>query len=387
MFTESELYWKRVAVRLIFFANGFAVATWAPLVPMIKINMSIADDVMGLLLLCVGIGSLGSMPLSGGLAQRFGCRKVITVSFLVNLLGLLALCFNADFWLLPILLLLLGASMGLVDVTMNIDAVIVEKMSRKNVMSGFHGMWSAGGFVGASVFSLWLTQGLSHWTSTCIACIIDLIIFAFCFKHLLDFGSMDDEAKGNSKKPLITIPRGMVAFMGIIICISYLSEGAIMDWSGILLAEVQGIDISLAALGFSSFSMSMLICRLTGDMIVSKLGERRVILGGGIIAIIGFAIVIAGFDFLISMLGFFLIGIGLANIVPVIYTQMGKQHDMPLSQAVAGASTMGYLGSLMGPAIMGFVASATNLYMSFCMLVVLLVIQFFTARYIFRKLE
>lgn len=387
MFSENELYWKRVAVRLIFFVCGFLTATWAPLVPMLKQKMAISDDVMGMLLLCVGIGSLGFMPLSGTLARKFGCQKVITFSVTVIITILLAICHNESLTLLPILLLIFGASMGMLDVTMNLDAVIVERLSKKNVMSGFHGMWSVGCFAGASLFSILMTYGLNHWYSTVTDCIIGLVVFLSCFKHLLTYGADKDETESSGKKSIIAIPRGIVVFMGIITCISFLVEGAIMDWSGILLTEVQGMDLSLAATGFSAFSMSMLIFRLTGDMIVAKLGEKPVIMGGISISIMGFLLIISGINYITTLLGFFLIGIGASNIVPIIYSQLANQKDMPISQAVSAASSMGYLGILMGPAVIGFVSKATNLYTAFGMLLVLLVIQFITTRYVFNKLN
>ena len=150
--------------------------------------------------------------------------------------------------------------------------------------------------------------------------------------------------------------------------------------------EEHNVDMSLAATGFMVFSAAMLLIRLTGDTIVTKLGDKAVAVGGSILALMGFLLLIFGFNAILLYTGFFLIGIGSANIVPIFFSLMGKQQDMPVNTAVPAVSTMGYLGILMGPAAIGFIAAHTNLLFSFGFLSLLVFLQTLIARYVYKKL-
>ncbi len=158
-----------------------------------------------------------------------------------------------------------------------------------------------------------------------------------------------------------------------------------MDWGGVLLTTMKGFDMSMAGVGFTIFSAAMLIMRLTGDWAVTKLGGKVITVGGGFIACGGFLLLVFAPINILLYLGFFLIGIGSANIVPVFFSMMGKQKEMPVAQAVSSVSTMGYMGILAGPAAIGFVANSTSLYVSFLMLAALVFVQAMLSRYVYSK--
>ncbi|MBR2287997.1 MAG: MFS transporter, partial [Clostridia bacterium] len=180
-------------------------------------------------------------------------------------------------------------------------------------------------------------------------------------------------------------PKGVVVFVGLAAFISFLAEGAVMDWSGVFLTTVRGLDISLAGTGFTVFSAAMLTMRLLGDRTVQWLGQRLVVLGGSLLSLAGFILVIVAEGSLPLYAGFFLIGFGGANIVPVFFSILGRQNDMPIGMAVPAVSTMGYLGILMGPAAIGFLAHQTSLYAAFGMLAALMAIQFVIGWHVYRK--
>ena len=177
----------------------------------------------------------------------------------------------------------------------------------------------------------------------------------------------------------------MVVFIGMVAFVYFLVEGAVMDWSGVFLTSVKQFDMSMAGVGFTVFSAAMLIMRLAGDWTVNRLGAPVVTIGGGLLACAGFVLLMWAPAAWLLYAGFFIIGIGSANIVPVFYSLMGRQKVMPLNQAVSAASTMGYLGILMGPALIGFVADSTNLYVSFGMLGALAFSQAVIAKYVMRS--
>ena len=361
------------ATRAIFFVGGFGAASWAPLVPLLKARLGIAEDVLGMLLLCIGIGSLLTMPLSGAAAVRLGCRRVLTAAGLVYGALLLALCTVSSFQLAIPLLLIFGATMGCIDVVVNIQA-------GRRLMSGMHALWSVGGFAGAGLFGIWVgTFSLTTLASTGIAAAVIVLVTLAASRHLLPYG-------GDAGGKLLALPKGIVTFVGIIACIAFLVEGAIMDWGGVFLTTVRHFDMALAGTGFTVFSAAMLTMRLLGDWTVQKLGQERVVIGGSLLAVAGFLFIIFAPTVVLLYLGFFFIGVGCANVVPVFFSLLGKQHVMPISLAVPAVSTLGYLGILMGPAAIGFIAHQTSLYAAFTLLAVLVLLQAVIAAYVYRNI-
>ena len=368
------------ATRAVFFIGGFGAASWAPLVPLLKARLDITEDVLGLLLLCIGIGSLLTMPISGMASNHWGCRRVLTAASVAYAALLVVLCLIPTMGLTIPVLLIFGAVMGSIDVVVNIQAVLVEKAAGRRIMSGMHALWSVGGFAGAGLYGVWVgSLGLTPLVSTLIAAGLILIIIAFFSRHLLPYG-------GGGGGRLLAIPRGIVAFIGAIALISFLVEGAIMDWGGVFLTQAKGFDLALAGSAFTVFSAAMLIMRLVGDKAVTKLGQKKVILGGVLLAFLGFLLIIFAPGAVPMFSGFFLVGIGGANVVPVFFSLMGKQKEMPLGLAVPAVSTLGYLGILMGPAAIGFLAHATSLYAAFGFLAILTAAEGLIAAYVYKKL-
>ena len=367
------------ATRAFFFIGGFGSASWAPLVPVLRERLAIGDDVLGLLLLCIGIGSLATMPLSSALSARLGCRRVLVATGILFACTLLAVTLVDSLWTAVPVILVFGALMGCLDVVINVAAVIVEKGIGRRIMSGMHAFWSLGGFVGAGLYGVWVgVLGLTAFQSTAIAAGIVLALTVGFGRNLIPYGG-----GGGS---LIAIPRGIVVFVGITAFIAFLSEGAVMDWSGVYLTVVRGMDLALAGVGFSVFSAAMLTMRFLGDRVVQRIGQRPVAVGGALLTLVGILLIMfAPVDALLYF-GFFAIGIGSANIVPVFFSLMGRQNVMPIGTAVSAVSTMGYLGILAGPAAIGFISSATNLQTAFGMLAVLSIAQAAVGFYVFKKM-
>ena len=367
------------ATRAIFFVSGFGAASWAPLVPVLRERLVIGDDLLGILLLCIGIGSLLAMPLAGVLAERVGCRRVLIVAAVLYAAALLSVCMVDSFWVAVPVILFFGGLMGCVDVVMNIAAVVVEQGLGRRIMSGMHAFWSLGGFVGAGLYGVWVALfGLTAFQSTVIAALLMLVLTAVFGRNLIPYGG--------GGGTLIAVPRGIVVFIGVATFIAFLSEGAVMDWGGVYLTTVRGMDLSLAGMGFSVFSAAMLLMRFLGDRTVQRFGARPIAVGGALLSVVGLLLIMFAPVDALLYLGFFAIGVGSANIVPVFFSLMGRQSVMPVGTAVSAVSTMGYLGILAGPAAIGFVSSVTNLMTAFGMLVVLGILQAIVGLYVFRKM-
>ena len=378
---KKEIGMREVhAARAFFFIGGFGTATWAPLVPLLRERLMVGDDVLGMLLLCIGVGSLLTMPLSGALAMRLGCRRVVmTASILFAAILLLVSCVDALSLAVPIVLIF-GAVMGCIDVVVNIVAVLVEKGIGRRIMSGMHAFWSLGGFAGAGLYGVWVgLLGLTPFQSTAIAAGLILLLTAVYGRHLIPYGG--------GGGALLALPRGIIVFVGMTAFIAFLSEGAVMDWGGVYLTTVRGMELALAGTGYSVFSAAMLTMRFLGDRVVQRIGALLVAVGGALLAFGGILLVMfAPVDALLYV-GFFAIGIGSANIVPVFFSLMGRQNVMPVSAAVSAVSTMGYLGILAGPAAIGFVSSLTTLQTAFAMLAALSILQAAIGLYVFKRIK
>jgi predicted MFS family arabinose efflux permease len=366
---------EHIATRLIFFVSGCAMATWAPLIPLVKARASLDEATLGILLLCLGGGSIAAMPVAGMLSARIGCRRTILLATLLICLSLPFLATAVQLPLLFIALLVFGAGIGALDCVMNIQAVIVERASDKSMMSGFHGLFSVGNIAGAAGATLLLALGLSPLATT--LCVVALLILSIglSLSGLLSYGS-------KSNNPHFALPRGIVLFIGILCFIAFLTEGAMLDWSAVFLITERNIDPSYAGLGFTVFATTMTIGRLTGDKIVNRFGGQNVIMAGGLLAALGLLISILAPTWHIALAGYALIGAGCSNIVPVLFSAVGRQKTMPESIAIPAITTMGYAGILVGPAFLGFIAQASSLATAFAGIVILLLAVAFSSRYI-----
>lgn len=355
------------STRAAFFVAGFGMAAWAPLVPFAKDRLAVDDGALGLLLLCLGAGSIATMPLAGALAARFGCRRVIWAASLVMCIALPLLATAGTVPLLAAALLLFGAGVGTVDVVINIQAVIVERTAPRAVMSGFHGLFSVGGIAGAAGVSavLW-AAGSPLLATLCVAALIVATLLAFGHA-LLPYG-------GDRGGPAFALPRGIVLLIGGLCFVTFLAEGAMLDWSALILTALHDLDPVRAGLGYAVFSVAMTAGRLSGDRIVRAFGGRMVLLCGGLCAASGMALAVLAPSPLSALAGFTLVGAGASNIVPVLYSALGRQRAMPANLAVGAVTTLGYSGILAGPAGIGFAAHAAGLQAAFLGVAALLLI-------------
>jgi predicted MFS family arabinose efflux permease len=356
--TAGSLRAQQQATRAVFFVPGFALAAWAPLVPYVKAKAGLDAAVLGMVLLCLGSGSLLAMPLAGAFTARRGCRTVLVATVLLMCLTFPALSLATSAWLLGLTLFGFGAAVGAMDCTMNVQAVMVERDSRQVMMSGFHAFYSIGGFAGAATMTTLLTVGLAP-PSACLAIVaVILVLSTWSSRHW----RTDRAAR---EGPVVALPRGAVLFIGVLCLILFLAEGSVVDWSAVFLHEQQGVPVSRAGLGFALFSAAMTATRLLGDVLVQRLGRRRTVAFGGVCAFVGFLVAtrVAAWD--VALVGYLLVGLGCANAVPVLFSLAGRQRDMPPSLAIPAVTTMGYAGVLAGPALIGFLAQATSLAAAF----------------------
>jgi MFS family permease len=350
---------QRRATRLIFLLCGMAQSAWAPLVPYAKARVHANDQHFGLLLLCFGAGSLLSMPTMGALASRYGCKRLIQCSAGAIFLGLLAVSVAPSSTLLGLSLFLFGGSIGAIDVVMNMQAVLVEKPSGESLMSGFHGLYSVGGFAGALLMSglLWLNTpaGVAALIIAAVLCALLLLANS----ALLPYGE-----EQHSESTGFTWPGHYVIFLALLGFIMMLAEGSMLDWSAVFLVDKVGLLEKNAGIGYTAFSIAMTLSRFGGKYIIQSIGRRWTMTAGALLAASGFVLVASLANPAASIFGFTLIGLGAANLVPLVFTLVSESGGT-LSSNISLVSTVGYTGILTGPAVIGFVVHAKGFGVAF----------------------
>jgi predicted MFS family arabinose efflux permease len=363
----------RLATRLAFLVAGFGIACWAPLVPFARQRLAVGDATLGLLLLCIGIGSVVAMQFTGMLSDRCGAKPAIVVSGLGLTAILPFLAIVTTPLTLAVALLGFGASLGSLDVAMNIHAVEVERAAGRPLMSGFHALFSIGGFAGSSLMTFLLSAHFAPLTSTLCCAAIMLVATMLAWPRLL--------AGAQGKKgPLFVMPRGIVLLIAGLAAAAFLAEGALLDWSALLITSIGLVSASKGGVGYMLFAIAMTIGRLTGDAVTARVGDRATFFWGGVLAVAGFTVLLTAPWKALAMAGFLLIGLGAANIVPVLFRKAGSQKVMPAALAISAMTTTGYVGVLAGPAAIGFVSKAVGLHNAFWMPAVLLCLMPLTAR-------
>ncbi|WP_304305354.1 MFS transporter [Pseudacidovorax intermedius] len=353
------------ATRAAFFIPGFATAIWAVLVPFAKSRTGVDDGTLGLILLCLGAGSLLAMPLAGTLAARFGCRRVMALATAVICASLPLLALGESPWLLGAALFVFGAGIGAMDCTMNMQAVVVERESGRAMMSGFHAFFSIGGFVGSAAMTLLLW---TQWGPVAAALAGTLAICAVAVASARLWRAERTSQGG----PLLAWPRGVVLFIGVLAFVVFLAEGAMLDWSAVFLSDVRQVEPSSAGVGYVVFALTMTVARLLGDAVVERLGRLRSILLGAMLACAGFLVLTWVTPWQASLAGYLLLGLGCANIVPALFSLAGNQRHMTPAIAITAVSTLGYAGVLAGPALIGLAAQGIGLPAAFIGVAILL---------------
>lgn len=348
------------ATRAIFFMAGLAMSSWAPLIPFAKARLEINDGALGLLLFCIAAGSMLIMPFTGRLITRFGCRRLMIFSVLGLAADLPLLMLFDQREAMALALLLFGTCNGMLDVAMNAHAVVVEQESEQAKMSGFHGFYSIGSIAGAGSVSFFLWLGATPLLAVCAIAIFLALLLAASARNILPKQKGATSGKGGALRALSHPPVLVIAVLCFFV---FMLEGAMLDWSAVFMTSERGMSASLAGFGYTLYSITVTLGRLSGDRLVSSLGSKLVLLLGCAIASAG--IVLLVFTHWGTLPGFILVGAGLANIIPILFTSAGNQPGISADFAIPAVTLFGYSGLLAGPALIGFIAHHIGLSLTF----------------------
>lgn len=341
--------------------------------PRIQELYSIDNSLVGLTLLASSVGALFAMPFTGWLIIKNGSRRIGIVSVVSYCCLLPFIPIMPSFFGLLFLFFLLGVSAGMLDVSMNSQAVMVEQHVGKPIMTSFHALFSIGMMVGALAGSFFTKLGvglLAHFTIISLLCLIPIFLSV---KHLVN----DKPEAKKTAEPLFRLPNGAMVSIGLIAFCCMLGEGAMADWSTNYMEVITKADPALAPIGLFAFALAMTIGRLIGDAARTKFGDRKLIIICGVISTVGLCLAIAVINPFVAISGFFIVGLGLSVVVPVAYSIAGNSKDLPPGVALAMVTTVGYSGFLFGPPIIGFIADWQNLRIALAVVGLLFVLMTF----------
>lgn len=362
--SEEDLYNKRnrirIAVSLFFFCQGIAFASWASRIPVIKERLHLSEGQLGTILLMLPVGQLATMALSGKLVTKYGSAKVLRIVPIAYALVLCAIAFAQNAWQLGAVLFLFGVTGNMCNISVNTQGVATELIYKKSIMTSFHGAWSIAGFTGALVGLLTMNLGLdtlSHF----------LIILIFVTGNTLinQRYLVPGKSPQKEKRSFFSKPDGSLLQLGIIGFFSMATEGAMFDWSGVYFKEIVHAPEKFVVVGYASFMIMMATGRFVGDAVIRKLGRKRTLQYSGILMFVGMMTSVIFPQFIVCTLAFMLVGIGVACNVPSIYSIAGQNKNVSSGVALAMVSSISYLGFLMGPPLIGYIAEAFSLRYSY----------------------
>ncbi len=364
---------SRAAVAFVFLANGTLIGIWAAHIPLIKAAHGLSDARLGLVLLGFALGALLTMAATGWLTAHFPSGRVMVVTGIACCLSLALPPLAASIPVLFATAVVLGGLSGAMDIAMNAHAVAVERAWRSHIMSSFHAFFSLGGLVGAGAASLLLACALGPAANMSISAVVLAAAIAAVAPRVWPRDShpgTDVHAPPHdTRRSAPPRPWRKLAPLGVIGFCSAVAEGAMVDWTAIYLSSVLGAAVTVASVGFAAFSLAMTAGRLTGDAVVGSLGRSATLVGSAAVAALGLTVAVIAHGPAWAAVGFGVAGLGLANIIPIVFSAAGRTTPSAPGVGVATVATLGYAGFLLGPPVIGFVAGHSGLRVGLGLLV------------------
>ena len=347
----------RLAVVAVFFLNGVALGSWFVRIPAIQERLGLSEGLLGVALLGAAVGALISMPLAGALASRFGSRRVVGATALLLPLSIVLPALAPSLLFLAPAVAVLGAANGALDVSMNSQAVAVEREYGRSIMSSFHAAFSFGGLAGASLGGLVASAGVDPLPHLAAVAVLCATAAAVAYGALLP-ASADAADEG---APAFARPTRALMGLGVISFCVLLGEGAMSDWSAVYLDGTLRTGPGFAAAGYAAFSLTMAFGRLFGDGLAERLGHVRLVRACGALAAGGLGVALLVGHPVFALVGFACAGAGFSVVFPAALSAAGRTEGMAAGPALAAVSTAGYTGFLVGPPTIGFVAELIGL--------------------------
>lgn len=364
---QTALRLGRQAAAALFFINGFVVGSWAPQIPGFVSRLGINELTLGLLIFCFGIGALAAMTVAGQLIAHFGSRKTLRLFALPVIIMLPLVAQTSNITVAVIVLTLFGAAIGGMDVAMNANVVAVERQLGRAIMSSSHGFWSLGGFAGGSLGGIAI-QAFGPMQHAVIVATLAAIGVALAYAYIAV-----ETAEPRVGRYSFSLPRQMTIYLvGAMAFLCMCAEGSVLTWSALYLQNELGADIATAGFAFAGFSGAMALTRFGGDGIRNRFGAVVTFRLSTIAAAVGMLIVGLSPWSWLAIAAFAFCGIGLANLVPILFSTAGNQPGLNAGVSLSVITTMGHSGILMAPSLIGFIGGLVGLAPVFIVVAVLL---------------
>lgn len=356
----EEVRRARYAVGAVFCVHGAVTGSFATRVPWIQDHAGVSAGQLGLSLAFPALGAALAMPLAARISHRLGTRTALRGLLALWTLALILPSLAPNLLALCGALLVYGATAGMADVAMNALGVEVEHRLKKSIMSGLHGMWSVGALLGSGVGTIAAHLDISAQLHHAVVAVVLTLLGAFACHYVLNLHPTEDEVA----PPRFALPPKSALLIGAVGFCAVFAEGASLDWSAIYLEDVLTTSAGVAAAATTGFTLTMAVARIAGDAVVDRFGAVRTVRISGLIATLGGLLVVIAPNPVIAMAGFGLLGLGIAVVVPLAFAAAGHTGPNP-SQAIAGVATVTYASGLVAPSIIGGIAQASSLTMSF----------------------
>ena len=348
----------RLVVGLMFFLAGLVFASWASRIVTVQQTMGLSDAALGAVLFSLPVGLMCSLPFSGWIITVIGSKKLLIGALIMYSLALISLSLAQNVFQLIACLVCYGFASNTVNIAVNTQAVATEMMYKKPILASFHGLWSLAGFTGAGIGTLMIANGIVPLHHFVLIAIVVMLLIILTSKYLKN-------DKVTDSGPVFVMPDKSLITLGIIAMCSMICEGAMFDWSVIYFKKVVLAPTALVGLGFTAFMCTMAGGRFIADWFAHRFGLKRILQTSGTLTVTGLLIAVIFPYFYTAITGFLLVGVGVSSVVPMVYSAAGKSKTMAPGVALAAVSTIGFIGFLFGPPIIGFIAGLATLRASF----------------------
>jgi MFS family permease len=365
----------RATIFLAFFGNGFLATCWVVHIPRIRGLLGLSDGELGLILWAATLGLFLGMTLGGWIVERYRSQFVTGVATVCLGLATILAVVSASRLSLVLALVPFGFFNGLLDVSMNSQAAAFEQRTGRSVMSSFHAFYSLGGLIGTLFGAALLAANISPLAHVLTAAIPFLVAGSFMHRGLIQ-----EEKQDHPHGFFLSVPTGKVLPLALMAFVFFLTEGAIYDWSGVFLRTELGVDLSAAGIGYAAFSLLMASIRFCGDFWVARFGRLAVFVAGTVVGTAGLMLACLGGNYLVSVAGFGLVGVGLANCVPLIFSAAARQSEAGFGRGIAAVASAGYFGLFAGPPIIGSIAQLIGLQKALLLVAVALILTLLLTR-------
>jgi len=382
--SPSVLARARWATRIQFMALGVLGGTWGAHIPSVKAGYALSEATLSLVLLAAAIGAVLSLFIAGRIVGRLGTRHATVLAALLMSLMLGTVLEHADLAVLLPAMLVLGASMSVLDVAINTEGSELESLGGRAVMSNLHAMFSVGGMTGAALAAWMLGVGVAPRLQLFGVCTgVAIAVF------IASRGMLEPRAGSGSggEQAHFAWPRGLLLVIGLLIFAGMTAEGVMYDWCVLYLKQEVGMPQAQAALGYATFSAAMALSRFGGDFLRSRYSERALLRVGGSVAAVAMAVVLVSANGWVALIGFALVGAGLAPVAPILFNAATRVPGVSRAAAIASVTSIGYSGFMVGPPLIGSIATATSLTVALGVLVLASALLAYGARYVPEKVD